>query len=150
MRPEPSDAAGFTLIEAVVALVLLSASLIAFHEFVGSALIGAGRVQQAALEYDCDRNALALASALNPMEAPEGSFDAGTYRIRWRSEPIGDALQSRAYPSGKGRFQIALYRLVLDFPERPQFAAVEVTKLGYHLSASRGTAAPQASETLGQ
>lgn len=140
MPPDRRNTAGFTLIEALVALVLLSTGLIAFHEFLGSAFISAERVRQAASEYDCGQNALALASTLNPMAAPQGSFDAGTYHIRWRARRLGDVRQSRGYPSGRGRFQTALYRVVLDFPELPQFAAIEVTKLGYHLITSPGAA----------
>ena len=130
---KPPPASGFTLIEVVVALAILAAALLAFYAFLSSALNAASRVRHAAAAYDRSENALAVAATLNPMEKPAGVFEVGAYRIRWRSEPIGAPRQSTAYPSGKGRFLVALYRLVLDFPDDRDFAAVEVTKLGYRL-----------------
>jgi general secretion pathway protein I len=128
----PPPAAGFTLIEVIVALVILSVSLMAFYEFLSSSLHAADRLQQATTAYDRTENALALATALNPMETPDGTLNLGTYRIHWRAERIGEERVSTAYPSGKGRFIVALYRLVFDFPDDRDFAPVEVTKLGYH------------------
>jgi prepilin-type N-terminal cleavage/methylation domain-containing protein len=136
----PSPAAGFTLIEVIVALVILAISLMAFYEFLSSSLHAADRVRRAAAAYDRAENALALARALNPMESPDGTLDLGGYRIHWRAEPVGAARVSTAYPSGKGRFIVALYRLVFDFPDDRDFAPVEVTKLGYHLEGSPGNA----------
>jgi general secretion pathway protein I len=128
----PSPAAGFTLIEVIVALVILAVSLMAFYEFLSSSLYASDRLQHATAAYDRAENALALATALNPMETPDGTLDLGAYRIRWRAERIGAARLSTAYPSGEGRFTVALYRLVFDFPDDRDFAPVEVTKLGYH------------------
>jgi len=72
---------GFTLIETLVALVILAASLLAFYEFLAGALNGAAAVERAATAYDRRESALALASILNPMATPEGNFDLGAYRI---------------------------------------------------------------------
>jgi prepilin-type N-terminal cleavage/methylation domain-containing protein len=124
--------AGFTLVETLVALVILAAALFAFYAFLASALNGAAGAERAGTAYDFRQNALALASVLNPMESPEGSFDLGSYRIRWRAVRIGAELQSSGFPSGKGRFKIALYRVLIDFPDESEFAGVEITKLGYH------------------
>jgi prepilin-type N-terminal cleavage/methylation domain-containing protein len=129
----PPAPAGFTLIEVIVALAILSAGLLAFYEFLASSLHAADRVRAAAEAYDRDRNALALAATLNPMATPDGDFDLGPYRIRWHATPITIPERSTASPgSGPGSFTIALYRVVLDFPDDDQFAPVAVTKLGYH------------------
>src|SRR5258706_15392527 len=112
--PSPSHAAGFTLIETLVALVILAASLFAFYEFLAGALRGGAAAERAAAAYDRRQSALALAQVLNPMETPEGSFDLGPYRIHWRSERLGPVRQSSGFPSGKGPFTIGLYRVVLD------------------------------------
>jgi prepilin-type N-terminal cleavage/methylation domain-containing protein len=135
---DPPKTAGFTLVETLVALVILSTALFAFYDFLASALSAARAAERAATAYDLRRNALALAATLNPMETPEGTFDLGSYRIRWRAEPIGAMRQSGGFPSGKGRFTIGLYRVVLDFPEERRFPGVEVTKLGYHLEVPSG------------
>ena len=129
--PDAANSAGFTLIETLVALVILAASLLAFYEFLAGALNGAAAAERAATDYDRRQSALALASTLNPMATPEGNFDLGAYRIHWRAERIGAVRQSSGFPSGKGRFTIALYHLVLDFPGERAVPDVEVTKLGY-------------------
>ena len=140
--PERPGDAGFTLIETLVALVILATALLAFYQFLGSALSGAAAADRAALSYDYRQNALALAATVNPMEAPEGSFDLGAYRIRWRATALGTPRQSSGFPEGKGGFIIALYRVVLDFPGQPAVAPVEVTKLGYRrIGPDRGSAA---------
>jgi general secretion pathway protein I len=133
MTARPASAAGFTLIEVIVALAILAAGMIAFYEFLAASLHAADRVRAAASEYDCDRNALALASGLNPMATPDGVLDLGAYRIRWHARPIGAITRNTAGPDGgAGVFSVALYRVVLDFPDDREFAPVEVTKLGYH------------------
>jgi prepilin-type N-terminal cleavage/methylation domain-containing protein len=132
-----SAQAGFTLLEVIVALVILTAALLAFYEFLSTAIRAAERVWQAAEAYDRERNGLALAASLNPMATPTGELDLGTYRVRWRAERIGPSQQSTEYPSGgPGRFTVALYRIVIDFPGSANFAPLEVTKLGYHRDAT--------------
>ncbi len=139
--PEPTaEAAGFTLIETLVALAILAMTLLAFYQFLASALGGVAAAERAATAYDRRQNALALAATLNPMEHPAGSFDLGPYRIRWHSEAIGAPRRSSGFPAGSGRFIVALYRVVLDFPGEPGVPAVEVVKLGYRSAAARGEA----------
>jgi len=123
---------GFTLIEVIVALAILAAGLMGFYEFLASSLHAADRVRAAAEAYDRDRNALALAATLNPMATPDGVFPLGRYSIRWHAERITAPQKSMAASgSGPGPFTVALYRIVLDFPDDREFAPVTVTKLGY-------------------
>jgi len=123
---------GFTLIEAIVALVILSGSLIAFYDFLSTMLNSAGRVQAAATAYDLHANALELARTINPMDMPEGTFALSHYRIHWVAQPIDDVRQSSRYPSGPGPFSVALYRVTFSFPDDPGISPIDVTKLGYH------------------
>jgi general secretion pathway protein I len=132
MSAEPMRGAeGFTLIETIVALVLLSAALAAFYDFLSVQLHSAGRVGAAAQAYDRRTNALELATALNPMAMPQGSFDLGGYRIRWTSQRLGDVRQSTRFPAGPGIFKIALYRMTFSFPDGGDIPPISVTRLGY-------------------
>lgn len=123
---------GFTLIEAIVALVILSGSLIGFYDFLSTMLNGAGRVQAASIAYDRQANALELAKTINPMDMPEGTFALSHYRIHWASQLINQVRQSSRYPAGPGFFTIALYRVTFSFPDDHDIAPIDVTKLGYH------------------
>jgi general secretion pathway protein I len=123
---------GFTLIETIVALVILSTAVIVFYNFLSTALNSAGRVQSASLAYDRHVNALELATSFNPMDLPQGVLDLGTYHIQWTSQLLGDVRQSSLYPAGRGIFKVALYRITLSFPDDSQIAPITVTRLGYH------------------
>ena len=142
MKPRldnPSGEAGFTLVEAIVALVILAAGLLAFYEFLASSLYAADRVRHAAEAYDRRQNALTLAAKLNPMATPEGVLDLGLYRLHWRAERITAPQRSTEYPSGgQGAFTVALFRVIIDFPDNHEFAPVELTKLGYHRETAPG------------
>jgi general secretion pathway protein I len=129
-RPDPARAAGFTLIETMVALVILSVSLIAFYDFLSSALNGAARIQAVSTAYDRHTNALELATTINPMANADGTFNLGAYRIRWTSRAIRDVQQASGFPTGIGAFKVALYRVTLSFPDS-KIAPIEVTRVGY-------------------
>jgi general secretion pathway protein I len=129
--PRPGCASGFTLIEAIIALVILSGSVIVFYNFLTTALNSADRVQAASIAYDRHMNALALVTSLNPMDFPDGVFDLGTYHIQWASQILGNVRQSSRYPTGRGIFKVGLYRITLSFPDDSQMAPITVTRLGY-------------------
>ena len=128
----PRGEAGFTLIEAIVALVVLATVMVGFFAFLSGALNGAHRMELASVAYDHRTNALELATALNPMEVPEGTLNLGKYRIHWTSTVIGDIRQSSRYPAGRGDFKVALYRMVFTFPDDVDVPPIEVTRVGYH------------------
>ena len=119
------------MIETIVALVILSTAVVVFYNFLSSQLNGAGRVEAAANAFDRRTNALELATAINPMAMPQGTFDLGTYRIAWTSQPRGDVRQSMRYPAGRGIFKVALYRMTFTFPGDTETASIDVTRLGY-------------------
>jgi prepilin-type N-terminal cleavage/methylation domain-containing protein len=139
-------AAGFTLIETIVALVILSAALMAFYSLLSTLLNGAVRLEAGSLAYDRRTNALELATTLNPMLAPQGRFDLGTYRISWTSRLLDNIRQSSRYPSGRGIFWVGLYRVTLAFPDDPQIPPIEVTRVGYRRADAPTAAASGASQ----
>ncbi len=123
---------GFTLLETLVALVILSGVLLVFYNFLSTSLSGAGRVESASIAYDHQMNALELATMLNPMDKPTGAIDLGAYRISWTSQPVGGVQQSSGYPAGRGIFRVALYHVTFSFPGDLETPPVEITRLGYH------------------
>jgi prepilin-type N-terminal cleavage/methylation domain-containing protein len=126
--------AGFTLLETVIALVVLAAGLMAFYGFLGTMFHGAERLEAASTAYDRHANALELARFLNPMDVPKGSYNLGSYRILWDSQLIRDVRQGSRYPVGSGLFKVALYRMTFTFPDDDSIAPVAIDKVGYQRS----------------
>jgi general secretion pathway protein I len=123
--------AGFTLLETIVALVVLAVGLMAFYSFLVTMFHGADRLQAASTAFDRHANALELAKFVNPMETPDGTLDLGTYRIRWTSQIINKVRQGSRYPVGSGLFKVALYHLTFNFPDDASITPIEIEKLGY-------------------
>lgn len=100
---------GFTLLEAIVALVLIATTLIPLYEWVSRSLAAAAKMADTTKQAEAQLAALAVVSRVNPMEETSGSREAGPYRIRWQATAKVDPVDNVAYPRGVGLFQVALY-----------------------------------------
>ena len=78
---DPSTSAGFTLIEVVVALVILSTILLAFYEFLSSALASGDRARTAVASYDRGQNASFMKEQMTLMV----SLASAHYRVGYLS-----------------------------------------------------------------
>jgi prepilin-type N-terminal cleavage/methylation domain-containing protein len=134
-RADRAAGGGFTLIETLVALVILSAVLMGFYELLSTVLNSARHVGDASIAFDRKANELELAAALNPMAYPQGSFELGRYRIAWTSRPLTAPRESTAFFEGAGPFTVALYDVQLTAPVETGNESTEVTVLGYHRDA---------------
>jgi general secretion pathway protein I len=102
--------AGFTLLEAIVAIALLGALLVPLYTLMSRNLDGLVRVGQANLQSEVTLNALAVLDTVNPMERPEGSVALGTYLLRWRSAALTTPVDGVGFPAGQSLYQVAMYR----------------------------------------
>jgi len=80
--------AGFTLLEAIVALVVMATSLIALYAWLGTTTIGLQRAQSQLQSLEDARAAIALLGDLNPSAEANGERELGPLRVRWQSRPI--------------------------------------------------------------
>ncbi len=104
---------GFTLLEALVAMVIASTVLAGFYQAMGTAARTAGRLSAIADGAERRRNALELAETINPMKDPQGSLQLAAYTIAWTSDPIEDPRSGTGAEGGESLFRIGLYRLNL-------------------------------------
>jgi general secretion pathway protein I len=100
---------GFTLLEAIVAMVLVGTAGMALFDWINVGMAGLNRVREANLRSEAMRNAVAHLDSLNPMLRPAGETDFGAYRVRWDARPLGEAQDALGYPQGIGLHQVALY-----------------------------------------
>ncbi len=130
--------AGFTLLEAIVAIALLGALLVPLYTLMSRNLDGLLRVGQANLQSEVTLNALAVLDSVNPMERPEGSVTLGAYLLRWRSVALTTPVDGVGFPAGQSLYQVAMYRTqaeVLRVDDRggtrPWFS-FDLRQVGWH------------------
>ncbi|MBI1778294.1 MAG: prepilin-type N-terminal cleavage/methylation domain-containing protein [Proteobacteria bacterium] len=124
---------GFTLLEAIVALVLIAITLMPLYEWVGRSLAGMSKVADTARQAEAQLSAVAVLAAVNPMEEPLGTVDTGSYRIRWRSTPMTDPVDDTGYPRGVGLYLVALYKVRAEIWRNDAlWFAFDVDQVGFH------------------
>ena len=112
MRRKP--ARGFTLLEAIVALAILSAGGMALFAAMTQSVQMVNRAEQAREDDTALRNAMAWLEQVNPMQAPDGSMPLGDYELRWTSrlvEPVRPGATGYLEP---GLYDVGLYELELQ------------------------------------
>lgn len=112
MRPEANTQAGFTLLEAIVAmtlLVLVGGTLLAW---LNSSFKTLERIDATAQRIEATRTAMAYLQMINPMVTPKGEVQLGRYRLDWDSAPLTRVLPSVGRTTGTPEIHdTALYRV---------------------------------------
>ncbi len=126
----PTPQAGFTLLEAIVALTLFSLGALALFGWLGTSMATFERVEDDRLRLAASRSALDLLRQVNPMQRPEGLVEIENLRVAWRSEPILAPTDGMSQVGRPTLYEIALYRLdveiSLDGRELPGFSVRQV------------------------
>ena len=119
---------GFTLLEAIVAMVLLAGVGMAVFGWINGNLFSLERVRDANARSAATLNALEYMTGVNPMLTPSGEASLGAYRIRWSAEPAS-AVWDRAYAV----HQVRLYMTRVAFidAEGRAWFDVSLQQVGY-------------------
>jgi len=124
--------AGFTLLEAIVALALVAAAVLPLYAFFSRSLDGLYRTAEANRESQASLTAIAFLSGLNPMERPTGEDVLGPMRLRWRSREVVPTTDAIGYPRGLGLYQVALYEVTGEILEAGRVrSTVAIRLVGY-------------------
>jgi general secretion pathway protein I len=127
-----SDARGFTLLEAIVALAILAAGGMALFAALNGALRSVERIEEAARLDAATRNALAVIELLNPMEQPSGEEVLAGHRMRWTSVPVVPASDSLTDYLQPGHYEVGLFRLEVEIERHGRIEQrFEVRKAGW-------------------
>ena len=128
---------GFTLLEAIVALVLIGTTGMALLAWMNTGLGAAARMQDASARGEALQNVLEQMQTVNPMRVPIGHADFGTgaagYRIDWNSQALTDPVDGVAFPQGLSPYQVALYRthVQVSKPADPHWFDLDLKLVGY-------------------
>lgn len=105
--------AGFTLLEAVVAMTLLVVVGGALLAWLNSGFVTVERLVDVRQRIDRSRLALAYLEGVNPAVQAEGSVHLGTYALEWKSKALTETRPVVGRYSGNpGAYDAALYQVI--------------------------------------
>jgi prepilin-type N-terminal cleavage/methylation domain-containing protein len=125
---------GFSLIEALVALIVAAISLAAVLELQRQLADGQARYERALELAQLQRDALALTANVNPAAQPEGAIPLAAGRgLRWRAEPRSAAALNTGSAGAGRRFEMRLYRVSVEIldPSGAAMGEVDFDRLGW-------------------
>ncbi len=100
---------GFSLLEAVVAMVLISGTGAALFSWINTELASVSRLQQSNARAEALANVLELMHTVNPMLTPEGALSFAAFRLTWNAKAVTPIQDGVSYPQGISLYQLALY-----------------------------------------
>lgn len=110
MRPPfHRQARGFSLLEAVVALVILASAGWALFSWVNASIVSLRRVEDANARSAATSNAVEYMQTVNPMLSPQGRVNLGSYRIAWTAAAVTTPLPGTDFQRGRSNYDLALY-----------------------------------------
>lgn len=125
---------GFGLLEALVALVLLSSVGFTLLAWIQQNLDALQRLRGVYEEVDARKSVLAWSRSLNPMERPSGEVVLGTLRLTWKSAATGEPVAQTGYPAGTGLHDLALYDVninVFRLDRQEPWFAQQIVSVGH-------------------
>jgi general secretion pathway protein I len=105
---------GFTLIEAIVALVLMATTGMALFSWINSNIITLNRVQTSNAQDAATANAVQFMHTVNPTATPDGTAKLGDYSFTWKAEEVSGLRDGAGYPVGTSLYQVGMYQTLVQ------------------------------------
>lgn len=136
MRPRAPRrrAAGFSLLEAMVAVALVATTGLALLGWLNQSLDAANRLAERQHAQTLQLEASRFVDTLNPMESPSGETDVGPVRFAWSSEPRSERVPNVSpSTSAPGDFELALYEVTVQItaPDAPSPLVLRQLQVGW-------------------
>jgi len=125
---------GFSLVEALIALIIAAMVLMAIFELQRQLSQDQARYEQAIASADRRRNALVLLRDINPTQRPSGALPlSGGRVVRWTAAPLTQPRRNADYPTGQGDYEMRLWRLSvrIDNARGQAIDVFELDRLGW-------------------
>ncbi|MBL8511645.1 MAG: prepilin-type N-terminal cleavage/methylation domain-containing protein [Betaproteobacteria bacterium] len=125
--------AGFSLLEAIVSLVLVATAGMALFSWINVSFISLSGVQAANARAAAETNALHYLRTINPMARPSGSVRLGALSLEWQAKPLTAPQSNVGGGEGPGPFRVALYQTEVTLEEQPLVPRYRFTlyQMGY-------------------
>ena len=112
-----STSAGFTLLEAIVALTIFSAGALTLYGLFNTNLIALQRVRDVTGHLPAVRRATTHLSAIDPRHRSEGRLEFDDYAVVWSARLLEPARQGQNAAGWMGYYEIGLYRIEFTLSE---------------------------------
>lgn len=122
---------GFSLLEAIVAIVLISSSGIALYSWINSSLMSVNRARDVMDEQQIVRETLPYIQTINPMLSVNGNKRLGKYEISWNSTLLEPPRDGVDFPDGLSIYQVGLYDLHVTVKREDLTITYQVRQVGY-------------------
>ena len=117
--------AGFTLLEAIVAMVVFSVGALALSGWMASNVIALGRIKALQEREQALASALDLVRRSNPMQQSEGYRQVGDLVVSWNAKLVEPAKPAVSQSGTPGLYAVGLYvmdvRVVRGGSEQQRF-----------------------------
>ena len=110
-RSMPRPQSGFTLLEAIVALVVFSLGAFALYGWLSTNTITLQRIIDRRELAEVRRSALDVMRLVNPMADPSGRRKIGVIEVQWQARLLEPAKQGVTQVGLPTLFQIGLYQV---------------------------------------
>ncbi|MFT5535072.1 MAG: general secretion pathway protein I [Candidatus Paceibacteria bacterium] len=108
---------GFSLLEAIVAMVLISGAGMALFSWINSSMIALARVQDANAISLATQNVMEFMDTVNPMLKPRGDTVLGNVDVNWKSTQKSELRDGVIFPMGTGLYQFAMYDTAIEISQ---------------------------------
>lgn len=123
---------GFSLLEAIVALVIFTMGALALYGWLGSNLITLDRVNQRQQANALAASALDVVRRVNPMETPTGRRVFDEVEISWKATPIEPPRPAVTQVGLPGLFEVGLYTLAVEIRRDGELVdTLDVRQIGH-------------------
>lgn len=112
-----SVSAGFTLLEAIVALTIFSAGALTLYGLFNTNLVALQRVRDVTAHLPAAHRAVTHLSAINPRHRPEGRIEFDGYAVVWSARLLEPVRQGQNAAGRMGHYEIGLYRIDFTLSE---------------------------------
>lgn len=109
-----SKQSGFSLLEAIVALVVFASVASALYAWLGVNLNALARVEAAREAREATQVGLAWLDIINPMAAPSGESNLGPYQLEWTSQILAQRTDAIGSAGEQSLYQVALFEVQLE------------------------------------
>lgn len=131
-RSGQQAAGGFTLLEAIIALVIFSMGAFALYGWLSTNLHTLARVDAGRESLAAQQSALDVVRGVNPMDTPRGRREIADLRVEWNAELVEPARRGRSQVGSETVFEVGLYRLDVRIQQRGRdVGQFSVRQVGY-------------------